>query len=71
MVQWLRFHASTVGGAGTIPGQGTKIPHATKKKNQWFATDLTGDIFGCHNLGRADRQHLVGRMLLNIFQDSS
>ena len=27
-VQWLRLHASTAGGAGWIPGQGTKIPHA-------------------------------------------
>ena len=29
MVQWLRFHASIAGGMGSIPGQGTKIPHAT------------------------------------------
>ena len=28
-VQWLGLCASTVGGAGSIPGQGTKIPHAT------------------------------------------
>ena len=37
MVQWLRHYASIVGGAGSIPGQGTKIPHATlcgKKKNR-------------------------------------
>ena len=27
-VQWLRLQASTSGGAGSIPGQGTKIPHA-------------------------------------------
>ena len=26
--QWLRHHASTVGNASLIPGQGTKIPHA-------------------------------------------
>ena len=24
-----RFFASTAGGVGSIPGQGTKIPHAT------------------------------------------
>ena len=30
MVQWLRFYASTlVGGMGSIPGWGTKIPHPT------------------------------------------
>ena len=39
-VQWLRLHASTAEGMGSIPGQGTKIPHATwcrhkkKKKNK-------------------------------------
>ena len=27
-VQWLRLHASTAGGVGSIPGQGTKILHA-------------------------------------------
>ena len=25
--QWLRFHASSTGGSGLIPGWGTKIPH--------------------------------------------
>ena len=25
-VQWLRLHTSTAGGAGSIPGLGTKIP---------------------------------------------
>ena len=28
MVQWLRLHASNVGGTGLIPGLGTKIPCA-------------------------------------------
>ena len=27
-VQWLRCHASTAGGVGSIPGQGARIPHA-------------------------------------------
>ena len=27
-VQWLRLRASNAGGEGSIPGQGTKIPHA-------------------------------------------
>ena len=36
--QWLRLHASHVGGKGSIPGRRTKIPHAMwqkkkKKKN--------------------------------------
>ena len=28
LFQWLRLHAPTAGGLGSIPGQGTKIPHA-------------------------------------------
>ena len=35
--QWLRLCASVTGGTGSIPGQGTKIPHATqsgKKKKK-------------------------------------
>ena len=38
-VQWLRLRASTAGGAGLIPGQGTKIPHAvwhSQKKKFFF-----------------------------------
>ena len=37
MVQWLRQCTSNAGGAGSIPAQGTKIPHATwcgKNKNK-------------------------------------
>ena len=30
VVQWLRPHASNVGGMGSIPGWGTKIPHAVR-----------------------------------------
>ena len=29
MVQWLKLQASNAEGTGSIPGQGTKIPHAT------------------------------------------
>ena len=29
-VQWLRHSASTAGGTGQLPGQGTKIPHASR-----------------------------------------
>ena len=30
VVQWLRLHAPTLGGVGSIPGQGTKILHAVQ-----------------------------------------
>ena len=48
VVQWLRLHASTAGGAGLSPGQGTKVPQASgaaKKKT----------IAGSH-LKRGERQ---------------
>ena len=34
MVQWLRLPTSNAGDVGSIPGQGTKIPHASGTKNQ-------------------------------------
>ena len=37
VVQWLELHASTAGDTDSIPGGGTKIPHAVqcgKKKRQ-------------------------------------
>ena len=33
-VQRLRRHASTVGGTGSIPGRGAKIPHPCGKKKK-------------------------------------
>ena len=35
-IQWLRFCASNAGGMGSIPGQGTKIPHATGPKKSSY-----------------------------------
>ena len=36
-IQWLKFHISTLGGMGAVPGWGAKIPHTRwqgkKKKN--------------------------------------
>ena len=34
VVQWLRLHAPNAGDMGLIPGQGTKIPQAKKRKNK-------------------------------------
>ena len=33
-VQWLGLHASTAGGTGSIPGQGTKILHASRRSQK-------------------------------------
>ena len=34
VVQWLRICASTAGGMGSIPGWGTKIPHAAQSSQK-------------------------------------
>ena len=34
--QWLRLHTSAAGGAGSIPGQRTKMPRATQPKKNNF-----------------------------------
>ena len=48
MVQWLGLHASTVGGKGSIPGQGTKIPQAAwcGQKNKTKQNKKTGRTSG-------------------------
>ena len=58
VVQWLGLRASTAGGTGSIPGQGTKIPQAvcpssTKKEipkshflKFWFG-ELGWDLLMC------------------------
>ena len=45
VVQWLRLCASNSGGTGSIPGQGTKSPHAAwhgqkKKKKKKLKIEL-------------------------------
>ena len=51
MVQWLRLYASTAGGVGLVPGQGTKIPYAMqlsqkKKKKVFLRGPLSTSIEG-------------------------
>ena len=33
---WLRLHISNAGNAGSVPGQGTKIPHAVQYSRKIF-----------------------------------
>ena len=47
VVQWLRLRASTAGGMGSIPGQGTKNLHAARhsqNKKQKTKHDSLGGI---------------------------
>ena len=56
VVQWLKLCASTVGGAGSIPGWGTKIPHAlwysqktNKLKKKKKKTEVPSPVLpSCH-----------------------
>ena len=47
MVQWLKLRASTAGGTGSIPDQGTKIPHTMwcgqkeKEKKKYIGKEKT------------------------------
>ena len=49
-IQWLKFHISTLGGMGAVPGWGAKIPHTGwqgKKKiisHAFFSRKLLKDI---------------------------
>ena len=47
VVQWLGIHASNAGGIDWIPGQGTKIPHAT-----WHGQKITADDDCTHETKR-------------------
>ena len=52
VVQWLRLCTSKAGATGSIPGWGTKIPHATwhgqnikKKKNEDSLKSVVDSVF--------------------------
>ena len=52
VVQWLRLCTSIAGGMGTNPGQGTKIPHASrygqKKKKIPKGNTIIADPYVAH-----------------------
>ena len=45
-VQWLRLHASTAEGAGSIPGLGTKTPHVCRGREKQQQHCLRGAVDG-------------------------
>ena len=61
MVQWLRLHAPTAGGTGSIPGRGTKTPHAAqygqkKKENYSCEKRHEGDPIKATGAGKASQK---------------
>ena len=79
--QWLRRHASNVGGMGSIPGQGTKIPHAMwqkKKKNPtliWESSwepkerEKTPCLLHCQSLWSSSQQAPSGSCRIPFSRD--
>ena len=54
-IQWLRLCVSTVGDAGSVSGQGTKIPHAQwqkkkRKKKHWTEIHLYLPFYRSHGI---------------------
>ena len=56
VVQWLKLCASTVGGAGLIPGQGTKLAHdkIKKRRKKKKLYDSIESLFVHFNISYAD-----------------
>ena len=76
MVQGLRLQASTAGSMGSIPGQGTKIPHATwyghKKPccNSMISKQPSGyDLADSHVVLSTEREILHPRSLVGFQGD--
>ena len=56
VVQWIRFHAYTAVGMGSIPGLGTKIPDATQhdqKKKKSHVRNVDSPLGCCTGLGQS------------------
>ena len=59
MVQWLKTHASTAGGAGLIPGQGTKIPHTVQHSQRGEKRhSIKASI--CEDMGKSEPSYTAG-----------
>ena len=68
MVQWLRLPAPTAGGTDSIPGGGTKIPHATRcwGKKKAKECDFTAQSFKTGLASPWQDFVLPGLFLLNV-----
>ena len=61
MAPWLRFQASNAGGMGSIPGLGTKIPHAKKILKNLKKIKFTNDTrAGCHDFKKLNDAEVYG-----------
>ena len=65
-VQWLRLCASNAGGAGSIPGRGTRIPHATWPKKTEPAILSNPVLPVLSNINEGTTIHLSNYLSLNL-----
>ena len=57
VVQWLRLHTSTAGGAGLAPGQGTMIPHAKRPKKKGIYKCITESLCGIEEINTVNQRY--------------
>ena len=69
MVQWLRLCASNAGDTGSIPGQGTKIPHDAQHRGK-KKTNVVGQLY-LNKIGKDKLQNffLIFSYLLFLMVD--
>ena len=75
-VQWLRFCASNARGLGSIPGWGTKIPHAArcgqenikkkKKENVGYTPFVTRVLPNCCQFSRKLQPRMTMAIMRNV-----
>ena len=76
-VPWLRLCVSTAKGSGSIPGQGTKIPHASwcgqkKEKEIHFPASLAASVVALTSISQmqaqgSDAAEVLGRLSVDGF----
>ena len=68
-VRWLRLHTSTAGGAGSIPGWETKIPHATTqpKKRRKPPLQLVFTLYPSLLFQVSGKSHQLSTIHISIF----
>ena len=54
VVHWLRLHVSNAGDVGSIPGQGTKVPHATVLAKRLKKRNKNRNAYKCFPSGHTD-----------------
>ena len=73
MVQWFKTSPSNVGGVGSVPGRGTKIPHDLWPQNQnikWkqYCNEFNKDLKMAHKNSLKKKTWVVNNDMFPILQ---